>query len=568
MVKRIISFIMCLAMMVLVAPLSNAQAEGFSDLPSKHWAYNAVSNMVSNGVLKGYEDGTFKPDAPVTREEFAKILVLALNLQQTNSGTQTFSDVSTSSWAYPYVEAAKQYLTGYKVGDTMSFRGSQNAVREDMAVAIVGAKGLSEETPDLTIIDIYADKNYISVNLRGYVAIAAKNKIMEGDGTNFNPQKTLTRAEACALIYKSSIAQGTGTKVVVADAGIGKDYKIYNDGNVTFKYPSEFEFEKYNMSSGEKEMDTSFSNMSNVIAKGNGVALKLSYEGGKLYDPEKHSTATTLDELYRIYNNYEVEMSKLDNYYYTVTKYDNCFAQYTSTRGQSNNKVGGFKILARGIGDAIPEIKINNGEALEEGYDIDVSYSLMGRTKDMIAGSLEVINPKQHTGITVVSIDPVAGSTNVDPSKPITITFSEPIKTIDMISISVKDSLGNDFISSGTYVDGTKLVLKTSMAAATRYTVSIPQVIGASGSVLNPYSFNVTTKAADTTKIMTGDVNQDGQITSTDLDLITNVLLKKATLTVQQNKAADVNGDGVITSLDLALINSYLNGTITEFPAK
>ncbi|HAN10032.1 MAG TPA: hypothetical protein DCP90_05380 [Clostridiales bacterium] len=212
MVKRIISFIMCLAMMVQIVPVSNAQVVGFEDLPSSHWAYNAVSDMVNKGVIKGFEDGTFRPEEPVTREQFAKILVLALNLPKDTETTQTFSDVTKSEWAYTYVEAAKQYLTGYKIGSTMSFRGSENAVREDMAVAIVRAKGLLKETPDLTLLDKFADKNDISMDLRGYVAIAVKNKIMEGDGTNFNAQKTLTRAEACVLLYKAK-----GEKVVAVN---------------------------------------------------------------------------------------------------------------------------------------------------------------------------------------------------------------------------------------------------------------------------------------------------------------------------------------------------------------
>ena len=68
----------------------------FPDLDSTHWAYTAVQFMVQKGVVKGYDDGTFKPNNSVRRGEFAKMLVLALDLPTVQPAAPTFADVDSS----------------------------------------------------------------------------------------------------------------------------------------------------------------------------------------------------------------------------------------------------------------------------------------------------------------------------------------------------------------------------------------------------------------------------------------------------------------------------------------
>lgn len=108
---------------------TNAPEITFSDLPSNHWASQAVSVMVQKGILNGYSDGKFRPNDAVKREEFAKIIVLALNLPISKPTTPTFKDINQNYWAYNYVESAKIYLTGYQKADGLYYKGSKNAVR-------------------------------------------------------------------------------------------------------------------------------------------------------------------------------------------------------------------------------------------------------------------------------------------------------------------------------------------------------------------------------------------------------------------------------------------------------
>lgn len=182
----------------------------FKDVDSSHWANKAINWMVNKKITSGYPDATFKPGSSVTRAEFSKFLVLALELTLEKPSYSSFEDLDKSNWALPYVETAKRYLTGFRTSSGDYFKPLEQAVREDMAVALVKAKNLENETVDYTVLDIFNDKNSISPNLKKYVAIAVKHEFMLGspvsnsDKKLFKPNGGLTRAEAASLLYNMS----------------------------------------------------------------------------------------------------------------------------------------------------------------------------------------------------------------------------------------------------------------------------------------------------------------------------------------------------------------------------
>ncbi|MEW5954697.1 MAG: S-layer homology domain-containing protein [Bacillota bacterium] len=196
------------------------QAKGigvFKDLNSNHWAYDQVQTMVRSGIITGYPDKTFRPNQEVNRAEFAKMLVLSLDLDNTASG-QTFKDIPKTHWAYDEIQRASNYLTGYRYADdTLYFKPGDNAVREDVAVALVKAKEIKTLT-NYQEIEKYEDYHEISLNLRPYVAAAVDAKLMGGwkgrDGKMYlGPQKSLTRAEVASLLYRA--VDGKFDKIVV-----------------------------------------------------------------------------------------------------------------------------------------------------------------------------------------------------------------------------------------------------------------------------------------------------------------------------------------------------------------
>ena len=106
----------------------------FSDVSADKWYNNAVSTLCHMGVLGGYSDGTFRPNAPITRAEFAKI---AVSFSQANGSAvySYFTDVKTTDWFAPYVTAAKDssLIEGYSDG---SFK-PENKITRAEACAIV-----------------------------------------------------------------------------------------------------------------------------------------------------------------------------------------------------------------------------------------------------------------------------------------------------------------------------------------------------------------------------------------------------------------------------------------------
>ncbi len=121
--KRITSLLLVFVL-VSASLFTYVQAADFSDVADTNAFANAISELVGAGVINGYEDGTFKPDATITRAEFAKILAVAaapMGYQFTAVST-TFSDIpdmnADHGWAVPYIAYAvsTKAVNGYTDG--------------------------------------------------------------------------------------------------------------------------------------------------------------------------------------------------------------------------------------------------------------------------------------------------------------------------------------------------------------------------------------------------------------------------------------------------------------------
>lgn len=183
----------------------------FTDLGG-HWAAAAVQQAVAAGYLKGYPDGTFKPDQGVTRAEFVAILNQAFKVSGSGSGQLPYRDVSKNGWYYSAISSAvaRGYVDGYADG---TFRPDQAITRQEAAVWLDRLLNLQGEA---TLS--FKDASVIASEARDAVARLAVKKIMSGypDGT-FGPKRTITRAEAAVLVGKALASGSTtanGTKPV------------------------------------------------------------------------------------------------------------------------------------------------------------------------------------------------------------------------------------------------------------------------------------------------------------------------------------------------------------------
>ena len=180
-----------------VAPITHM----FSDVATSYWGYGAISNLSGSGYISGYPDGTFKPDNQITRAEFCAIMDSVLNLTPYTPQTSTFNDINTGDWFDHAVETAVHAGIANGYGDG-TFQPNAPISRQEMACILVQALGKQTEAQsDMNHGTVFTDDASISSWARGFVVMAANDALLKGYPDNsFQPQGNATRAEACTMI--------------------------------------------------------------------------------------------------------------------------------------------------------------------------------------------------------------------------------------------------------------------------------------------------------------------------------------------------------------------------------
>ncbi|SHJ24483.1 Subtilase family protein [Desulfofundulus thermosubterraneus DSM 16057] len=168
----------------------------FNDVGA-HWAQKDIELMAARGIIGGYEDGTFRPEKPVTRAELAALLVKLLGLSEMRPQAPTFADVKPSAWYYGVVEAAA--WAGLLAGDGRNFRPDATLTRQEMAAVAVRLAGLTGSSQTVS----FADEREIAPWARQAVAVAYARGLMRGvDDRLFAPSSVVTRAQCATLLAR------------------------------------------------------------------------------------------------------------------------------------------------------------------------------------------------------------------------------------------------------------------------------------------------------------------------------------------------------------------------------
>jgi len=178
----------------------------YDDIEDTEWAREAIMLLSDRKVVNGKAYKKFAPNDYVTREEFVKMLCLALELESNNSDNP-FKDVSESDWYYQYIliGAGNKVIAG-KSED--HFGVGENITREDMAVMITRAMNAAKFTVTDVINNLYYELEFedveeISDYAKESVKSLVKKGIISGMGNNtFSPKSNATRAQAAQMIYK------------------------------------------------------------------------------------------------------------------------------------------------------------------------------------------------------------------------------------------------------------------------------------------------------------------------------------------------------------------------------
>jgi hypothetical protein len=180
-----------------------------------HWAASTISRWIDQGLIKGYEDNTIRPDNPVSRAEFVSMVNRAWGIS--NDGySSVFQDVARDKWCYSDIAAA--YNLGYISGSSPEiFEPDSTITREQAAVMIARLLTLEANSQNNVLFEI-ADHEQLVDWSRPYVETVFAQGILNGyPDKTFRPTRSVTRAEAMIIIDQA--VRNTGTIVVYGQAG-------------------------------------------------------------------------------------------------------------------------------------------------------------------------------------------------------------------------------------------------------------------------------------------------------------------------------------------------------------
>lgn len=223
----------CTAGFLLMPLAASAQqpSKPFADVDQFNLFYDAIVYVKAQGIVSGYTDGTYRPDEPINRAEFTKIIVGSKNdaasIVNCRLAAGSFSDVSPQDWYAPDVCLAvrTQLLAGYPDG---SFRGAANINFAEAAKILSNAFNLTA-----------VQKN---TWYEGYVrALASQNAIPQSIGMFDQP---LTRGEMAEMIYRLRTGNRDKSSATYEDLQ-GNVLTPYNGGSFSLSYPQSWSIEAY-----------------------------------------------------------------------------------------------------------------------------------------------------------------------------------------------------------------------------------------------------------------------------------------------------------------------------------
>ena len=192
----------------LLAPAAGAAEPGFSDVPANGALADEVAKAVDYGLMGGYNATTFGYSDPMTRAQFAAVLVRMMGWDTVTPQTPSYSDVPASLGWYGAIETA----AAHDVADTGgSFRPGDAVTRGEMAEMLVRALGLKSAAERLapTASDQYARIHGgtpftdLPGDKVGYITIAYTIGMTNGtSATTFSPNNTATRGQAAAMLVR------------------------------------------------------------------------------------------------------------------------------------------------------------------------------------------------------------------------------------------------------------------------------------------------------------------------------------------------------------------------------
>jgi len=184
-------------------------AISFTDVPTSNIFYGDIQFLACRGVVSGFPNGSFQPNASVRRGELSKIVVLGLGIAAFTPTSPTFADVPPSSPFYGYIETLYHagVISGFGCNPTCSFAPNSTASRGQIAKIVVISAAVPAFTPTSpTFADVPSNGTFYS-----YIEAANHAGIINGAacGTSlcYRPNDNVKRGETAKIVHRAIIGQ-------------------------------------------------------------------------------------------------------------------------------------------------------------------------------------------------------------------------------------------------------------------------------------------------------------------------------------------------------------------------
>lgn len=193
--KHITTFL--LATLLLLTTHTPAQAATFTDVPTSHWAYEAINDIATRGLINGYPDGTYRLNQPVTRAQAAKIVALAINAKPSATFKPRFQDISPAHAAYDHIRALTERGL---FTDENKFQPNKPLTRAEMSkIFALGYKIIIDNNDKISFSDVAKQNHY-----HGYITALAELGITTTPaGGEFKPNDNVSRAHIAAFLHRT-----------------------------------------------------------------------------------------------------------------------------------------------------------------------------------------------------------------------------------------------------------------------------------------------------------------------------------------------------------------------------
>lgn len=513
-------------------------AATFSDV-SGHWAEQHIKSAINKGIVNGYTDGTFKPDKPVTRAEFASMVNKALG--NSESASISFNDVPSSEWYYSDISkaVAAAYVSGYA---DSSFKPSSAITREEAAVIIsrivpsYGVSGNLRSFNDYSAISDWAFAAMEKTNGKGYIGAYNDGKI--------HPKDQLTRAQTAKIISditdKETIIK---TAPVVKTDNTKLSGTIYSNGVTIHKDLADNDATIDNcvvlgnlsiQGGGSNSIVLSNSRISACNVAKSASAVRVVAKGETFILNANVSNTAKLETSNLTSGDFGVGFYKVNANASSDLSLTGTFPRLNVLGTNANVRLESGTITNLDVSSSAKNSKItvdNNGTITKADVNGTVSFHGNGTVRTMNANANGITYEKKPSDLNIgsgvttkpvetdaqlgMTFDPSNGTKNVAVNKKITITFSQAMtkyngKAIsnsdlaDMIQFTKETKSGTDVAFSATINSAKKVITITpnkDLTVDVRYYITIDKNVfkdeNGDGNTAQSIYFNVGTGTVD-----------------------------------------------------------------------